>query len=87
MIGPAPWARTAAPHVRAKANRRNLTAWQRYTSEMSAGIRTALFNAPVGETIQALLAGQLDLITSLPIDAAQRVHEASLEAPEAGGPP
>ena len=84
-IGTTPWARAAATRMIAEVNRRNLTAWQRYTSEMSAGIRTALFNAPVGETIQALLAGQLDLITSLPIDAAQRVHEASLEALEAGG--
>jgi SPP1 gp7 family putative phage head morphogenesis protein len=82
--GTLPWARAASARMVAEVNRRNLTVWQRYTEGMSTALRTALFNAPIGEAVQALLDYQVELITSLPLEAAQRVHEASLEAMAAG---
>ena len=78
--GTLPWARAAAWRMLAEVDRRNLGAWRRYTAELSAGLRRDIASAPVGETMQALLAVQVGLITSLPLDAAQWVHEASLEA-------
>ena len=83
--GTRPWARATTSRMITEVNRRNLTAWQRYTQEISARLRQELFNAPVGVVTQALLASQVDLITSLPLEAAQRVHEATLEALTIGG--
>jgi SPP1 gp7 family putative phage head morphogenesis protein len=79
-----PWARASAGRMVAEVNRRNLSAWQRHTSGMAAGIREMIATAPIGTEVQQLLQGQVDLITSLPWDAARRVQEASLEAMATG---
>lgn len=78
--GTLPWARAAAWRMIHEVNRRNLTAWQKYTAEMSDELRQEIFSAPTGEAMLRLLADQVGLITSLPLDAAQRVHEQTLEA-------
>ena len=78
--GTLPWAKAAAWRMIAEVNRRNLTAWQKYTAEMSAGLRREIMVAPTGEAMLRLLAEQVGLIRSLPLDAAQRVHEQTLEA-------
>ena len=82
--GTLPWARAASWRMVSEVNRRNLTAWQKYAGSLSAGLQLQLATAPIGGAIQRLLASQVELITSLPLDAAQRVHEASLEAMTAG---
>jgi SPP1 gp7 family putative phage head morphogenesis protein len=78
--GTLPWARAAAWRMIKEVNRRNLTAWQRYTAEMSYQMRQEILNAPTGEAMVGLLNEQVGLITSLPLDAAQRVHENTLNA-------
>jgi SPP1 gp7 family putative phage head morphogenesis protein len=82
--GTAPWANAAASKMVAEVHRRNLTAWQTHAATMSAGIKRQIFTAPVGEAMRGLLAEQVNLITSLPLRAARRVHEATLEALVAG---
>jgi hypothetical protein len=82
--GTMPWARAAASKMVAEVDRRNLTAWQHHTKALSAGVRRQIFSAPVGETMLGLMAEQVNLITSLPLQAARRVHEATLEALIAG---
>jgi SPP1 gp7 family putative phage head morphogenesis protein len=79
-----PWASASAQRMIAEVNRRNLTAWQQHTTGMAAGIRATIASAPIGTEVQELLAQQVDLITSLPWDAARRVQEASLEAMATG---
>ena len=79
---PLPWARAAAWQDAGggrSAEPRGAPG-RRCTAELSAGLRRDIASAPVGETMQASLAVQVGLITSLPLDAAQWVHEASLEA-------
>jgi hypothetical protein len=79
-----PWARATAGRMIAEVNRRNLTAWQKHTKTMSAQLRQQLATTPLGNEVGALMDVQVDLITSLPLDAAKRVHEASLEAMTVG---
>jgi SPP1 gp7 family putative phage head morphogenesis protein len=79
-----PWAKASAMRMIAEVNRRDLTAWRQYSATMSRSMRHQLFSTPIGATVQELLAQQVDLITSLPWDAARRVQEKSLEAMTAG---
>lgn len=79
-----PWARAVSWRMIAETNRRDKTAWEQYTQGMGAALRRELREAPIGEAVQRLLAGQVDLITSLPREAAQWVHEQALNALEAG---
>ncbi len=83
--GTAPWARAVTKRMLTEVDRRNRTAWEKHTKEMSLALRQELATAPTGEAVQGILEGQVELITSLPMDAAQRVHEASLEALSIGG--
>lgn len=76
----APWARTTAYRMIGEVNRRNKTSWQRYTEGMGHALAREIQTAPIGAAIEQLMAEQVHLITSLPIDAAQRVHEKVLEA-------
>jgi SPP1 gp7 family putative phage head morphogenesis protein len=80
-----PWARTVTTRMLAEVNRRNRTAWERYSQGMSVALRREIQQTPVGETIATLLAEQADLITSLPWDAAREVNERTLAAIEFGG--
>ena len=75
-----PWARRVAARMIAEVDRRNLTARHQHAKEMSLALRQELAAAPTGEAVHGLMEGQLDLITSLPLDAAQRVHEAALHS-------
>jgi SPP1 gp7 family putative phage head morphogenesis protein len=77
-----PWARATAWRMIREVNRRNKTAWQKYTARMSAGLQMEIRNAPTGEHMQQLLAEQVELITSLPTEAAERVHERTVAALE-----
>lgn len=75
-----PWARATAGRMIAEVHRRDRTAWEKYTRGMSRALRIELNETPIGETMAALLAEQVELITSLPIEAAQRVQEKSEQA-------
>lgn len=75
-----PWATATAKKMLAEVNRRDRSAWETYTRGMSASLRQEIRSAPVGAQMQQLLGEQVELITSLPIDAAQRVQEWSTKA-------
>ena len=83
----APWARTTAMRMVGEVNRRNKTSWRLYTEGMGRVLRQELQNAPIGLAVQQLMAEQVDLITSLPIDAAQHVHENVLRSLSLAGRP
>ena len=79
--GTLPWARATAWRMLAEVDRRNLTAW---TPLHRGALRRAAprhrLCAGRGDHAGPPGRPQLGLITSLPLEAAQRVHEASLEA-------
>ena len=82
--GTLPWAKASAAKMIAEVDRRNLTAWQKHTVSLSAGIRRQIATAPVGPAMVGLLGEQVNLITSLPLQASRRVHEMTLRALEEG---
>lgn len=77
-----PWAIQTASRMLAGVNKRDESAWAELTREMSLGIRREVRTAPTGELMRKLLAEQVTLIKSLPLDAAQRVHELTLKGLE-----
>jgi SPP1 gp7 family putative phage head morphogenesis protein len=83
-VGIQPWARAATARMLAEVDRRNRTAWALHASEMSFQLRNALATAPIGPAVQGLLAQQVALITSLPIEASRYVQERSLQALHVG---
>lgn len=73
-----PWATATASNMLMDVALRDEHAWKLMAKEMSAALREEIRNAPTGAVMQALLAEQVDLITSIPREAGQRVHELTL---------
>lgn len=70
-----PWAQDLAGKVVAQIDFQNRRAYARHTRKMSRGLRAELDSAPTGEMMRLMMAEQVELIRSLPTEAAQRVHE------------
>jgi len=79
-----PWARKTAMSMLGEVNRRDEQAWFSHANEMSKALREEIRNAPTGARMQQLLAEQVTLIQSLPLDAAKRVHDLTLAGVEDG---
>lgn len=73
-----PWATATASKMLGEVNRRDEQAWFNHANEMSKALREEIRNAPTGARMQQLLAEQVTLIQSLPLDAAKRVHDLTL---------
>lgn len=76
----APWARSVANYMLADVNRRNLRMWDENSKEMGKAMRAELQQAPTGMLLHALQDEQVELITSLPKVASQRVHALTEQA-------
>jgi SPP1 gp7 family putative phage head morphogenesis protein len=70
-----PWARATSERMLVDVMRRDEAAWARVGRNMGRALRREIATAPTGELMRRLLDKQVDLITSLPLDAARRVHE------------
>lgn len=75
-----PWARSVAASMVAEVFRRDQVMWRKISKEMSTNLRNEVMNAPTGHLLQDLQNEQVKLITSMPLEAAQRVHELAQEA-------
>ncbi len=62
-----------------EVNRRDRDAFLERSREMSQALRDEIRNADTGRVMQALLAGRVTLIKSMPLDAAQRVHDLTIK--------
>lgn len=69
-----PWAESVARFMLADVEKRNLRAWKQNSKEMSRALLAEIVQAPTGMVYQALMVEQVRLIKSLPLRAAQRVH-------------
>ncbi|RQR87716.1 MULTISPECIES: phage minor head protein [unclassified Burkholderia] len=76
------WATQTASNMLMDVALRDEQAWQTMARELSQGLREEIRNAPTGRVMRQLLADQVDLIQSIPIEAAQRVHRLTLEGLE-----
>jgi SPP1 gp7 family putative phage head morphogenesis protein len=72
------WATQTASNMLMDVALRDEQAWQTMAKELSRGLREEIRNAPTGRVMRQLLADQVDLIQSIPIEAAQRVHRLTL---------
>lgn len=80
-----PWARATAARMLADVSRRDTAAWEGVAKRMKRALRGELKNAPTGALLREHLSAQVALITSLPLEAAQRVHRLTLQGIETSG--
>ena len=74
-----PWAKAVASRMLAQVSQSDERAWWNLGKIMGRELRKELQDAPIGQRMQELLGLQVDLITSIPLDAAKRVHELTLK--------
>jgi SPP1 gp7 family putative phage head morphogenesis protein len=79
-----PWARTVAEKMVTEVNARDLATWRKIGVEISAGLKQYIRQAPADDVIPALVNVQVELIKSIPIEAAIRVNKLALEVVENG---
>ena len=79
-----PWARRIAEKMVADVNMRDLATWRAMGAELSNELKREVLRAPRDSIIKTLVDLQIDLIKSIPIDAAVRVNKLALEAVENG---
>lgn len=77
-----PWAEVTASRMLADVSRRDEHAWAELSRTMSRALRQEILTAPTGKFLRDLLHENVELITSLPTRAGERVHELSLRALE-----
>lgn len=73
------WAHSVANRMVTEVAARDRRAWIEMSSKMGRVLRAEIDSAPVGEVMRSRLAEQVRLITSLPTEAAERVHKLTLE--------
>lgn len=74
-----PWARATAARYTAEIDRSNASAYRAHSAEMSRRLRAELANAPTGAMMRLMQAEQVELIRSIPLEAAQRVQKYTME--------
>src|SRR5574340_1083405 len=74
-----PWAEVTARRMIEEVDRRNVAHWKKISGEMSAHLRREILTAPTGETMHKLMDEQVNLIKSIPLDAAKRVHKLTID--------
>lgn len=70
-----PWAQSVAEQMLAEVAARDARVWGRIAKKMGSSLREEIAAMPLGGVYRALMREQVGLITSLPLEAAQRVHE------------
>lgn len=74
-----PWAKTTAMRMVHEVARRDERVWSDLSQQMGASLKSEVARAPIGLALQKYLNEQVSLITSLPVEAAERVHRLTLE--------
>lgn len=74
-----PWAWKVSSRMIAEVARRDVDAWAAQGKEMGRALQKEIANAPTGEAMRSMMNAQVDLITSLPHGAAERVHKLTME--------
>jgi SPP1 gp7 family putative phage head morphogenesis protein len=77
-----PWARATAQRIGQEIAIKERRGWAEHARLMSRARREELANAPTGAALKQFLNEQVQLITSLPTDAGQRVHDLTLRGLE-----
>src|ERR1035441_6160156 len=75
----APWAHSVSERMIAQVSRRDAYAWAKLGETMGRSLKKEIATAPTGQALRGYLQEQVHLITSLPLEAAERVHKRSEE--------
>ena len=73
------WAGSVGGRMVTEVAARDRKAWMALSREMGTAIHREIEQAPTGALLRARLAEQVSLITSLPTEAADRVHQLTIE--------
>ena len=74
-----PWARATAARMLMDVARRDRKAWDKLARLVGKTLANEIATTPIGHQMRGLMAEQVGLIKSLPIEAAQRVHKLTIE--------
>jgi SPP1 gp7 family putative phage head morphogenesis protein len=77
-----PWATQTVRRMLWDVNGGELAAWRSLSFAISEQLHKDIVETPIGDVMRALLHSQVQLIRSIPIEAAQRVHELTLKGLE-----
>lgn len=69
-----PWGRKTIGKLLQDVANQDARAWQKHTQQMSMALRKEVQNTPLGDVFKRLADENVNLIKSIPIEAAQRVH-------------
>jgi SPP1 gp7 family putative phage head morphogenesis protein len=70
-----PWAQREAQRIALEINMRDTKHWFNYARQMGSALRQQIENAPIGNLLMDIRRRQVDLITSLPTRAAERINQ------------
>lgn len=79
-----PWAKKVSESMVAEVGRRDILSWAQLGRQLGQSLRKEIAEAPTGRVMRDLMEEQVDLITSLPMEAAQRVHKLTIEGMSGG---
>ena len=79
------WAANASSRILMDVALRDEKTWLIHAKDMSIGVKRQIRETDTGAIMQKLLAEQVHLIKSLPLNAAQRVHDLATRAVIEGG--
>lgn len=79
-----PWALAVGKQVSEKLDAQDLSMWRKQSQLIGQRLRGVIESDPAGQVLRDFLDRQVHYITSLPAEAAQRVHDLSLEARTGG---
>lgn len=79
-----PWARSVAEYMLRDVARRDAKAWRAHSREMGVALRAEIEQAPTGDLLRHFMDEAVTLIKSLPLQAAEQVHEKVLANMVAG---
>lgn len=74
-----PWAKAVASRMIEQVSQRDERAWNTLGNTIGRSLRQEIATASTGQRMRELLELQVELITSMPLEAAQRVHKLTLE--------
>lgn len=74
-----PWAEAVAERMVTQVAASDRRAWRTVSAQMGRALQKEIETAPTGVVMRESIARQVGLITSLPLDAAERVHKIAQE--------
>jgi SPP1 gp7 family putative phage head morphogenesis protein len=77
-----PWAVSTSKRMLEEVNSRDKDSWRSLGTKISRQLRHDLMETNVGTVLRQLMGEQVTLIKSLPIEAAQRVHDLTIKGLE-----